>query len=149
MRKSCTLFLLCHIYLFQDYVSTVLLAFVLLFMLFKYVYMLLQEGLCCLETTLEPNLAFSTSLGLYIICLKNSEIQVDMEMFCKLQSSLFLQNAFLLFFNFEYNHCIETQGKCFSEFTYSSTSQHSAKPTRVFQYFSVGSQHNFQYTSEL
>lgn len=43
-------------YLFQDYVSTVFLAFVLLFILLKYVYIHLQKGLCCLETTLAPNL---------------------------------------------------------------------------------------------
>lgn len=120
MRKSCTLFLLFHIYLFQDYVSTGLLAFVLLFILLKYVYMHLQECLCCLETTLEPNLPW---LGIVEILLsaavwkctlfgsRNSEIQVDMEMFCKLPSSLFLQNAFLLVFNFEHSHSIETQGK--------------------------------------
>lgn len=45
-----------------------------------------------------------------------------MEMFYKLESSLFLQNASFLVFNFEYYHSVETQGKCFSEFTYNRNS---------------------------
>lgn len=42
---------------------------------------------------------------------KISKIGVEMEMFYKLQSFLFLENATFLVFNLKYNYSIETQAK--------------------------------------